>query len=604
MNEAERFQYTFGAQVIGPQWTQFALWAPSAARVELEVEGLAAVAMTQAGEGRFVGEAPCDHGARYRFRVFLDETPEGVAVPDPAARAQAGGIEGPSLVVDPYRHAWRHADWQGRPWHETVLYELHLGTLGGLQAARQWLPYLAGLGVTAVELMPVAAFPGERNWGYDGVLPYAVDESYGDPDTLKAFVDDAHGLGLMVFLDVVYNHFGPDGNFLPRYAGAFFRQDRQTPWGPAIDFRQPMVRRFFIENALMWLDEYRFDGLRLDAVHAIAERDFLVELAETLRSRLDPRRHVHLVLENEHNDAALLEPGLFDAQWNDDWHNVMHVLLTGEREGYYAEFADAPTAKLVRCLGEGFVFQGEATQSGAPRGSPSGHLPPTAFVAFLQNHDQIGNRALGERLTRLADPEALAAATLLLLLSPMVPLLFMGEEWASRRPFLFFTDHRDALAEAVREGRRAEFAAFRAFQDPTSRAAIPDPNDAATFEASKPDLAARDTVPHADWLALVRRLLAIRHAEIVPRLDGTCALGAEALGERAVVARWRMNDDTQLVIAMNLGEAPAATSAFGIGRHLYETRAGVAVATESGSLPARCAAAWLRSVPGDEELCA
>ncbi|PMR73223.1 malto-oligosyltrehalose trehalohydrolase [Billgrantia endophytica] len=604
MNEARRFQYSFGAQVIGPEWTRFSLWAPSAGRVDLEVEGLAPGIMTHVGEGHFIGEAACDHGARYRYRVFLDDAPGGVAIPDPASRAQAEGIEGPSLVVDPSRHTWRHTDWRGRPWHETVLYELHLGTLGGLDAARQHLSYLAELGVTAVELMPVAAFPGTRNWGYDGVLPYAVDEAYGGPDALKAFIDAAHGLGLMVFLDVVYNHFGPDGNHLPRYAQAFFRHDQHTPWGAAIDFRHTRVRRFFIENALMWLDEYRLDGLRFDAVHAISERDFLVELAETLRSHIDSRRYVHLVLENEHNDAGLLDSGHFTAQWNDDWHNVMHVLLTDESEGYYADFALAPTQKLVRCLGEGFIYQGEATRQGTPRGTPSSHLPPSAFVAFLQNHDQVGNRALGERLSLLAEPDTLKAATLLLLLSPMVPLLFMGEEWASERPFLFFTDHRDELAEAVRKGRRAEFAEFHAFQNPARREAIPDPNAAATFEASRPDFEARTRPHHADWLADVRRLLAIRHAEIMPRLDGAIALGAEALGERAVVARWRMNDDTWLVIAMNLSGQPAPTQAFGVGRCLYQTGKGAAVSTESGNLPARSAVAWLRGKSGDEELCA
>ena len=604
MNEAQPFQYSFGAQIVGPQWTRFTLWAPSASRVDLEVEGLAPSAMTHAGEGLFVGEAACEHGARYRYRVFLDDAPEGLVIPDPASRAQAGGIAGPSRVIDPHRHAWRHADWQGRPWHETVLYELHLGTLGGLTQARRQLPYLAELGVTAIELMPVAAFPGGHNWGYDGVLPYAVDDTYGDPEALKAFIDDAHGQGLMVFLDVVYNHFGPDGNYLPRYAEAFFRQDQETPWGPAIDFRQPMVRRFFIENALMWLAEYRFDGLRLDAVHAISERDFLIELAETLHSHIDPQRHVHLVLENEHNDAGLLGTGLFTAQWNDDWHNVMHVLLTGEHEGYYRDFADTPIEKLSRCLGEGFIYQGEPTRQGKARGAPSAHLPPTAFVAFLQNHDQIGNRALGERLTLLAEPDALAAATLLLLLSPMVPLLFMGEEWASEQPFLFFTDHHDELARAVREGRRAEFAEFSAFQDPARREAIPDPNAAATFEASRPDIESRHASPHSDWLSYVRQLLAIRRAEIVPRLDGACALGAEVVGERAIVARWHMNDDTQLVIAMNLGAQPAATPAFGVGHCLHETREGVAVATESGTLPQRSAAAWLRNGPGGEEITA
>lgn len=604
MNKARRFSYRFGAEVVGPEGTRFSLWAPSASRVDIEVEGLAPIAMTHAGEGRFTGEAACHDGARYRYRVFVEDAPEGIAIPDPASRAQAGGLDGPSLVIDPNRHAWRHSDWQGRPWCETVLYELHIGTLGGLDAAREHLPYLAELGVTAIELMPVAAFPGTRNWGYDGVLPYAVDDAYGSPGALKAFIDDAHGHGLMVFLDVVYNHFGPDGNYLPRYAEAFFRQDRQTPWGPAIDFRHPMVRLFFIENALMWLDEYRLDGLRFDAVHAIGERDFLSELAETLRSHIDSQRHVHLVLENEHNDAELLDTARFTAQWNDDWHNVMHVLLTGEREGYYADFSHSPTQKLARCLSEGFIYQGESTGQGKPRGRPSAHLPPNAFVIFLQNHDQVGNRALGERLSLLAEPDAVQAATLLLLLSPMVPLLFMGEEWASQRPFLFFTDHRDELAEAVREGRRAEFADFSAFQDANKREAIPDPNAQATFESSRPDFEARARPPHADWLAFVRRLLAIRHAEIVPRLDGATALGAEALSERAVVAHWRMNDDTQLVIALNLSEQPVATQAFGVGRCLYETQEGAAVATESGSLPARSAVAWIRKTPGDEELCA
>ncbi|WP_445158271.1 malto-oligosyltrehalose trehalohydrolase [Halomonas sp. E14] len=591
-----------GAHVITPDRTRFALWAPSAERVTLEVEGLPPQTMADQGEGRFVAEAPCGHGACYRYRVFTAGEPDGLAVPDPAARSQAGGIEGPSRVIDAERYAWRHPDWTGRPWHETVLYELHLGALGGLEELRRQLPRLAALGITAIELMPVAEFPGSRNWGYDGVLPYAVANAYGEPEALKALVDEAHGHGLMVFLDVVYNHFGPDGNYLGLYAEPFFRADQATPWGPAIDFRQPMVRRYFIDNALMWLEEYRFDGLRLDAVHAIGERDFLVALAQTVRSRLGSRRHVHLILENEHNDAGLLENGLYTAQWNDDWHNVMHVLLTGEREGYYADFAEAPMDKLVRCLGEGFIYQGEATRRGEPRGMPSAHLPPTAFVNFLQNHDQTGNRALGERLTRLCPAETLQAATLLLLLSPMVPLLFMGEEWASQRPFLFFTDHRDALAEAVREGRRAEFADFSDFQDPARREAIPDPNAAATFEASRLDPAEADAQAHRDWLAFVQRLLAIRHGEIMPRLDGARALGAEALAERTVIARWCMGDDTQLVIAVNLGDDAAATPALGVGRCLHETRVGVAVAAESGRLAARSAAAWLHTNPGAETL--
>ena len=601
------FQPTFGAQVVEQGRTRFTLWAPGAHHVDVEVEGQPSVTMTKTQDGCVTAEVPCGHGARYRYRIFTeddDANGSGSLVPDPAARAQAGDIDGPSVVIDPGHYQWQHSDWQGRPWHETVLYELHIGALGGFEGVRQHLPYLVEMGVTAIELMPVAEFPGARNWGYDGVLTYAVEASYGSPDDMKALVDEAHSLGLMVFLDVVYNHFGPDGNYLAHYAGDFFREDVVTPWGDSIDFRQPMVRRYFIDNALMWLQEYRLDGLRFDAVHAISEQDFLVELAETIRTQVDPQRHVHLVLENEGNTASLLSPELFNAQWNDDWHNVLHVLLTGEQEGYYSDFVDNATPRLARCLSEGFIFQGESSRHGRSRGEPSAQLPPTAFVAFLQNHDQTGNRALGERLSLLADPDALAAATVLLLLSPMVPLLFMGEEWGSERPFLFFTEHNEELAQAVREGRRAEFADFSAFLDEASRERIPDPNALTTFNASIPDFEARGRPPHAAHLERYRTLLALRHRYIVPRLPGAMALSAEVVGDKAVLARWKLNDDTQLVIALNLDSSPAATSGLGVGQLLYETSEGVASSTESGQLPPRAAAAWLRQNPGDEEVSA
>ncbi len=599
------FQPTFGAQVGEHGHTRFTLWAPGAQRVDVEVEGKPSVTMSKTDDGCVTAEVACGHGAHYRYRIFADDSDHtGTLVPDPAARAQAGDIDGPSVVIDANRYQWQHTDWQGRPWHETVLYELHIGTLGGLQGVRQRLRYLAELGITAIELMPVSEFPGARNWGYDGVLTYAVEASYGSPDDLKALVDEAHSLGIMVFLDVVYNHFGPDGNYLASYAGDFFREDIVTPWGASIDFRQPMVRRYFIDNALMWLQEYRLDGLRFDAVHAISEQDFLVELAETIRTRIGPQRHVHLVLENEANSASLLKPELFTAQWNDDWHNVLHVLLTGEQEGYYSDFVDNATPRLARCLSEGFIFQGESSRHGRSRGEPSAQLAPTAFVAFLQNHDQTGNRALGERLSLLADPDSLAAVTVLLLLSPMVPLLFMGEEWGSKRPFLFFTEHKEELAQAVREGRRAEFADFSAFLDEASRERIPDPNAQSTFEASIPDFDARETPPYADCLAQYRTLLALRHRHIVPRLQGAMALRADVLGDKAVLARWQMNDDSQLVIALNLGDQPAPTPGLGVGQLLHETIEGVAIAAEKGQLPPRAAAAWLRHNPGDEEVSA
>lgn len=587
------FTPTYGAHLIDTDRTRFVLWAPSARAVHVEVEGQPSKAMQTTCDGHYEAEVTCGHRARYRYRVFGKEDEEGTLVPDPASRAQHGDIDGPSLVIDPLRYQWRHADWRGRPWHEAVLYELHIGTLGGFDGVRQKLAYLADLGVTAIELMPVAEFPGERNWGYDGVLPYAVEAAYGSPDAMKALIDAAHGQGLMVFLDVVYNHFGPDGNYLATYADAFFRDDLQTPWGPSIDFRAPQVRRYFIDNALLWLQEYRLDGLRFDAVHAISERDFLIEMAREIRHHVDPRRHVHLVLENEGNTASLLDADHYTAQWSDDWHNVMHVLLTGEHEGYYSDFVEDATAKLVRCLSEGFIYQGEQSRHGHVRGEPSAHLPANAFVIFLQNHDQVGNRALGERLSLLAGPDALAAASVLLMLSPMVPLLFMGEEWGSTRPFLFFTEHHDELADAVREGRRSEFADFSAFRDEATRRRIPDPNALQTFEASVPDYEVRDTPPHDDWLDRTRTLLRLRHREIVPRSTGARSLGAEALGEKAVVARWRMNDGSRLTIALNLSNREVPAREIADGRCLFESRPGVAVGVSEGRLLPHGAAVWL-----------
>ena len=595
---ADTFSFTarFGAQVLAENRTLFSLWAPSAAKVYLEIEGRSPQPMTGSDEGVFQLETNCGHDTLYHYRVCSTPEDPGTQVPDPASRAQEGDIVGPSRVVDPARYRWKNPAWQGRPWAETVIYELHVGVLGGFEGVRQHLRYLADLGVTAIELMPVAEFPGGRNWGYDGVLPYSVEASYGGPEQMKALIDEAHGLGLMVFLDVVYNHFGPDGNYLATYARDFFREDLVTPWGASIDFRQNQVRRYFIANALMWLIEYRVDGLRFDAVHAISERDFLVEMAQEIRRQVPRERHVHLVLENEGNNASLLDSEHFTAQWNDDGHNVLHVLMTGESEGYYSDFVEDATNKLVRCLGEGFIFQGQNTRGGHPRGEPSGHLAPHAFVLFLQNHDQIGNRALGERLGELADPDALAAATVLLLLSPMVPLFFMGDEWGSRRPFLFFTEHRDELAEAVREGRRAEFADFAAFQDEAQRRLIPDPNAEETFESSVPDFEAREEPSHRVWLDRYRELLELRYREIVPRLDGAKALGAKALGEGAVVARWRMGDGVELLIAVNLGDSEVALAAEYRGERgqcLYGSRSDAAARAESGLLPGGTALVWL-----------
>ncbi len=537
----------WGPVPLGDGRTRFALWAPDAEAVLIEVEGQAPLAMTSEADGWVAAALPAEPGARYRFHIG-DTT-----IPDPAARAQSGGVHGWSVVVD-HTYQWRHADWRGRPWHEMVVMELHVGTLGGFAGVMAKLPEIAATGITAIELMPVGAFGGTRGWGYDGVLPYAVQEDYGTPAELKALVDAAHGLGLSVFLDVVYNHFGPDGNYLGLYAADFFDSAKHTPWGGAVAVGRDAVARFFIDNALMWLRDYRIEGLRFDAVHAIEDDDFLDRMAGEIRAAL-PGRHVHLVLENESNDAARLRAEGYDAQWNDDFHNVMHVLLTGETSAYYGDFADRPAERLARCLAEGFIYQGDPSPNhdGRPRGTPSAHLPPTAFVSFLQNHDQIGNRALGERLTVLADPDRLRAATALLLLCPQVPLLFMGDDEGSETPFLFFTDFHDDLADAVREGRRREFAKFDAFADEQARESIPDPNALATFDASRP----RPGPAAAAWRALYRELLTLRRTRIVPHLPGARAIGAEATGPAAVQARWRLGDGSTLSIALDLGDAPA-----------------------------------------------
>jgi maltooligosyltrehalose trehalohydrolase len=540
--------YRHGARRLDQRRTRFALWAPDSRQVTLELQdGTLSPLQPEAG-GWFALELECPADACYRFVIDGE-----LRVPDPASRQQVGDVHGFSRVLDHTGYAWRQTAWRGRPWHEAVIYELHVGLFGGFAGVEAQLPRLAELGVTAIELMPLGDFPGRRNWGYDGALLFAPDDSYGSPNELKQLIDSAHGLGLMVLIDVVYNHFGPDGNYLGSYAAEFFREDRHTPWGAAIDFHRQEVRDFFVENALMWLLDYRADGLRLDAVHAIEDQDFLIELAERVRAASGPERYVHLVLENASNTASLLQRG-YDAQWNDDGHHVLHHLLTGEADGYYTEFAEDPTGKLAVCLTQGFAYQGQADRFGKPRGEPSGHLPPTSFVLYLQNHDQVGNRAFGERLAAMADEDALKAATLLVLLSPMVPLLFMGEEWGSIQPFLFFTDHHGELADTVREGRRNEFAEFARFAEPQQLQLIPDPNAPGTFARSQPDLAPASQPHQREWLDFYRALLQLRHAHIVPGLPGAHALQAEVLAPGALSASWRLGDGRRLCIDLNLGD--------------------------------------------------
>lgn len=534
-------------------------------------------------DGAFDAHADAPAGTRYGFRISDD-----LIVPDPASRAQPEGVHGLSMVIDPGEYVWRTAGWRGRPWHEAVILELHAGLLGGFAGLRAQLPRIAAQGFTAIELMPIAQFPGSRNWGYDGVQLYAPQWSYGGPGELQRLVDDAHSHGLMVLLDVVYNHFGPDGNYLPLYAAPFFRRDHGTLWGNAIDVSNPMVGAFFEDNAVYWLTEFRIDGLRLDAVHAIGDTDWLERFARNVRKRCGDERAVHLVLENDGNNSGLLSASLFDAQWNDDGHHVLHRLLTGERDGYYTDYDEKPGEKLARVLGEGFLFQGQASpyRNQAVRGEPSAHLPPSAFVLFLQNHDQIGNRALGERLTSLADSAALRAALALLLLSPQIPLLFIGEESGETAPFLYFTDHEPDLAAKVREGRRREFAQFQRFH--ADRVAIPDPNDPGTFEASVPYR--RDDPA---WRALVEHLLVLRNTRLSPHLKDCRSAGASALADRAIQARWRLADGSILTLFANLGPADCRIDHCVQAAPLFEIRPGIARSLAEGVLPACATAAFL-----------
>jgi malto-oligosyltrehalose trehalohydrolase len=371
-----------------------------------------------------------------------------------------------------------------------------------------------------------------------------------------------------------------------------FRTDLSTPWGPAIDFRRKEVRRFFIENVLYWLLEYRFDGIRFDAVNQIPEQDWLDEMAAEVRRVVGPDRQVHLVLENDNNAAKYLA-GAFDAQWNDDGHHVLHLLLTGERDGYYQDYSDDPAARLARCLKDGFIYQGEPSpyRGGKARGTRSAELPPTAFVLFLQNHDQIGNRAFGERLTVLVDPRALEAAIALQLLCPQIPLIFMGEERASRTPFLFFTDHNPDLAKAVREGRRREFASFSQRHDRDYLARIPDPNNPDTFERSKPG---SDASLGSRREALYKELLAIRQTEIVPRLHDIQALDAHAIGPAAVLARWQMGDRSSLMIGTNLGTSAAPVTQLN-GRLLFANSTEAGQSAQNGTLQPYCTVVFLKT---------
>ncbi|OAF10923.1 malto-oligosyltrehalose trehalohydrolase [Bradyrhizobium neotropicale] len=567
---------SFGARPT-KDGVSFRLWAPAAKRVDLLLDRRHA--MRRRDDGWYVAEIlGLTAGSRYKFRID-DE----VDVPDPASAFQPDDVFGPSEVIDHAAFDWRAKDWRGRPWEETVLIETHVGTFtpdGTYRAMIDKLDHLVATGITALELMPLADFAGSRGWGYDGVLWYAPDGAYGRPDDLKTLIDEAHLRGLMVFLDVVYNHFGPEGNYLGRYAPTFFT-DAHTPWGSAIDYRMPQVRAFAVENALSWLSDYRFDGLRLDAANHIlapaGETSMLQDLSVAAGELAKATgRHIHLVLENGDNRASLLdaaqEPpnGKYRAQWNDDYHHVWHVMLTGELAGYYGDY-QTPRLDLARALDSGFVYQGEISEfwGNRPRGEPSGALPPATFVNFLQNHDQIGNRPLGDRLESLTSPRKIEAALAVTLLAPMIPMLFMGEEWGSTAPFPFFCDFRGGLADAVRKGRREEYAwAYAKYGDE-----VPDPLDPATPQSAVLDWTHR-TPEQETRLSLVRELLALRRKEIAPRLKGAVFGNAEATDGGLLTAHWRMGDGAMLRLTANLSDHDITHSSDNAGTPIWGGAAG------------------------------
>ncbi len=552
---------------FGPQWlpeggARFRVWAPAESAVKLRVARHAApLPMKKLPAGwHQVDLRDVIAGDRYAF-----ELADGAVAPDPASRFQPDDVHGWSELMPESHYPWS-VPWKGRPWEELVICELHVGTFtpeGTFRAVIDKLDHLACSGITAIEIMPVADFPGRRNWGYDGVFLYAPDSSYGRPDDLRALVDAAHERGIAVLLDVVYNHFGPEGNYLPRLAPAFFTNKHSTPWGAAINFddaQSGTVREFFVQNAVYWLREFHLDGLRLDAVHAIHDDSvthLLDDIAQEVREAI-PDRPVHLVLENEENDTRPLLQNRhgkqrYTAQWNDDIHHTLHVAATGEANAYYEEYRGNDTL-LARSIAEGFAFQGEVMKfRGRARGKPSKALPPSAFVSFLQNHDQVGNRAFGERLTQLATPQALRAVAAVQLLAPQVPMLFMGEEWGTRQPFQFFCDFHGELADAVRKGRREEFKRFPEFADPVMRERIPDPQAESTFLNSRLRWDERSLPEHAATLRWYQRALAVRRAHIVPLIREIFHAGEwRIVGEGAVYVRWECARNRELRLSANL----------------------------------------------------
>ncbi len=553
--------FDFGPQLLAGS-TLFRIWAPLQKSMVLKLESGEQHDMVAAGEGWFHCEVSgAGAGTRYRFQL-----PDGLEVPDPASRFQPEDVHGPSEVVDLHAYDWKTGGWNGRPWEEMVIYELHAGAFtakGGFLAAIDKLDHLQRLGITAIQLMPISDFPGSYGWGYDGVMPYAPESSYGRPEDLMKFVDEAHARGLCVFLDVVYNHFGPDGNYMPLFA-PLFSAHHASPWGDGINYDDDgskHVREFIIQNALYWVTQFRLDGLRLDAIHEIkddSDEHVLQELARRVRQAADGR-HVHLIVENEDNDSDVLargddgHPTLFTAQWNDDVHHVLHIAATDETFGYYEEYIGNDD-NLGRGLAEGFVFQGEhMPYRGGERGKPSQDLPPTAFISFIQNHDQIGNRAIGDRMSSHIPPEPIKAIAAVYLLAPQIPMMFMGEEWGAKEPFPFFCEFNEEMNEKIRKGRREELSRLPGFEGDD----VADPTAYETFLSAKIDWSMAEEEDGVGMMEFYTNLIALRHEHIVPFLrDTSLKSGSFQAQGKAVNVVWQLAGGAQLQLLANLSPDP------------------------------------------------
>jgi maltooligosyltrehalose trehalohydrolase len=547
-----------GANVVDGG-VEFRVWAPSSQRVDVIVYGPDAEAvhpLEVQADGWFGGTVKgIGAGARYKYR--LDEKD---AFPDPASRSQPDGVHEASEVVDPSNFQWTDDGWRGVPLEEMSIYEVHVGTAteaGTFDGLIERLDDIAQLGVTAVEPLPLAEFPGAHNWGYDGVYLYAPDSAYGGTEGFRRLVDAAHARGLAVVLDVVYNHLGPEGNYLHAVTGGRYFTDRHcTPWGDAIDYANPAVREFAIQNAIHWALEYHVDGLRLDATHAILDdspRHVLREMQERVRAALPPDRHFVFIAEDERNDerVVLSEGHGLDGVWADDLHHQLRRHLAGDHEAYFADYTGS-VDDIVRTLRQGWFYEGQVSQNhGTPRGTPADGLPPAAFVHCIQNHDQVGNRPFGDRLTETVPLPAYRAASALLLLSPYTPLLWMGQEWAASTPFQYFTDHPPELGRLVTEGRRREFGKFSAFQAAETRERIPDPQSPETFRRSRLRWDERERMPHAGVLALYRELLRLRREHPALRRRDRDSFAVAALGEHALALRRTGDDGRALLLVVS-----------------------------------------------------